>query len=265
MTTTSWNHSSRLYAVLAVCALLVAAVAPAVAVSVGETDAPDSAAVGSEVSLTVTLTNLYQDPSLEEWELAGQTQLENPTWTVVFYDQTGSKVGQESFGGQEFSSGVTISASEGISEVEVQLTGTVPDVGEYSYDPQQTVTGMRLEQVPPGGGANEITTVEVAYYTEASKSARQELDAAAAAIEEAGNPKAASDKFDQAVQAYESGEFELAKTLANEAQKQAEQAQSTAQRNQLILMGGGVLLVLGLVAGGFFYWRSQQETTDRLG
>ncbi len=265
MTTTSWNHSSRLYAVVAVCALLVAAVAPAVAVSVGETDAPDSAAVGSEVSLSITLTDLYQDPSLEEWELAGQTQLENPTWTVVFYDQTGSKVGQESFGGQEFSSGATISASEGISQVEVQVTGTVPEVSEYSYDPQQTFTGMTVEQVPPGGGANEVTTVEVEYYTEASQSAREELDAAAAAIEEADDPQSAVDSFDNAVNAYENGNFELATDLANEAQTQAENAQSTAQRNQLILMGGGALLVIGLVAGGFFYWRSQQETTDRLG
>ena len=95
MTTTSWNHSSRLTAVLAVCLLAAAAVAPAAAVSVAETDAPDSAAVGEEVSLTITLSELYREPSLEEWELTGETALENPTWTVVYYDQTGSKVDQE--------------------------------------------------------------------------------------------------------------------------------------------------------------------------
>jgi hypothetical protein len=264
MTTTSWNHSSKLYAVLAVCALLAAAVAPAAAVSVSETDAPDSAAVGSEVSLTITLADLYKDPQLEEWELDGETDLENPTWTVVFYDQTGSKIGQESFGGQEFTSDA-ISASEGVSEIEVQLTGTVPEVSEYTYDPQQTFTAAELNQIPPGGGSNEITTSEIHYYTSESQSAREALDSAATAIDDAGNPDDASNKFDQAVQAYESGEFDLATTLADEAETQAEQAKKTDNRNDLILMGVGALLVIGVVAGGVFYWRSQQDTHDRLG
>ncbi|MEZ3144061.1 hypothetical protein [Halobaculum sp. MBLA0143] len=264
MTTTSWNHSSRLTAALAVCLLVAAAVAPAAAVSVAETDAPDSAAVGEEVSLTITLSQLYQEPSLEEWELAGETALETPTWTVVYYDQTGSKVGQESFGGQTFDD-ASVVADDDISEIEVQLTGVVPEVSEYTYDPQQTFTAATLRQVPPGGGSNQLATVEPAYFTDASDSARDALDAAATEVEAAGSPQAASDKFDQAVQAYESGEFELATTLANEAESQAEQVQSNQNRNQLLLMGAGALLVVGGAVGGFFYWRSQQDSTDRLG
>jgi hypothetical protein len=264
MTTTSWNHSSRLYAVLAVCLLLAAAVAPAAAVSVGETDVPDSAAVGSEVSVTIQLTELYREPSLEEWELAGSTELENPTWTVVFFDQTGSKIGQESFGGQEFS-GATVAASDDIDQIEVQLTGTVPSVTEYTYDPHQRFTAATLEQVPPGGGSNELASEEVPYFTEDSQSARSALDAAASAIENAGNPNEASSTFDLAVNAYESGNFDNARQLAQEAQNQAERAQQRDNRNELILMGVGALLVVGLVAGGFLYWRSQQDSNDRLG
>lgn len=264
MTTTSWNHSSRLLAVAAVVALLAAAVAPATAVSVAETDAPDSAAVGEEVSLTITLAELYREPSLERWELAGSTELTNPTWTVVLYDQTGAKVGQESFGGQTFE-GVSVVADDDVSEVEVQLTGTVPEVAEYTYDPHQTFEAATLEQVPPGGGANELTSVATEHFTEESQSAREALDAASSEIESAGDPSGPSDKFDQAVQAYESGEFDLATTLAGEAESQAEDVQSTADRNRLILMGAGALLVLGIAAGGVFYWRSQQDSTDRLG
>ncbi|MEZ3115067.1 hypothetical protein RYH80_03925 [Halobaculum sp. MBLA0147] len=264
MTTTSWNHSSRLLAVAAVVALLAAAVAPATAVSVAETDAPDSAAVGEEVSLTITLTELYREPSLEQWELSGATELTNPTWTVVLYDQTGAKVGQESFGGQTFA-GVSVVADDGVSEVEVQLTGSVPEVAEYTYDPHQTFEAATLEQVPPGGGANELTSVATEHFTEESQSAREALDAASSEIEAAGNPSEATETFGLAVSAYESENFDNAQKLADEAKGQAQQAQNTANRNRLILMGAGALLVLGIAAGGVFYWRSQQDSTDRLG
>jgi hypothetical protein len=264
MTTTSWNHSSKLGVAIAVCLLLVAAVVPAAAVSTVETDAPDSAAVGDEVSLTITLTELYQDPSLEEWEMTGTTALENPTWTVVYYDQTGSKVDQESFGGQTFD-GASVAAADDVSEVEVQLTGEVPAVESYSYDPHQTFTAARIEQVPPGGGANELVTAETEHFTSESQTAREAMASAESAIEAAGNPSDAASKFEQAVQAYESGEFTLATSLAEEAQTSAEQTQNTQDRNQLLLLGGGGLLVVALAVGGFVYWRSQQETTDRLG
>jgi len=264
MTTTSWNHSSELGVAIAVCLLLVAAVVPVAAVSTAETDVPDSAAVGDEVSLTITLTELYQGPSLEEWELTGTTELENPTWTVVYYDQTGSKVGQESFGGQAFD-GASVVADDGVSEVEVQLTGETPAVESYSYDPHQAFTAARLEQVPPGGGANELVDAEMEHFTTESQAARETMASAESAIEAAGSPSEPSEKLDQAIQAYEGGDFTLATSLAEEAQTNAEQVQSADERNQLLLLGGGGLLLVAVVAGGIFYWRSQQETTDRLG
>ena len=264
MTTTSWNHSSRLTAALAVCLLVAAAVAPAAAVSVAETDAPDSAEVGKEVEVTITLSELYKDPSLEQWELGGETELENPTWTIVYYDQTGSKVDQESFGRQEFTSD-SVTASDGVAEVKVKLTGVAPEVSEYSYDPRQTFTAATVNQIPPGGSVNEITTTDIHHYTAESQDAREALDSAATAMEDAGNPAEAEETFGLAVSAYQSGNFDNAQKLADEAKTQAEQAQSTANRNRLLLMGAGALLVIGAAVGGFFYWRSQQDSTDRLG
>ncbi|ERH12120.1 MAG: hypothetical protein J07HB67_01133, partial [halophilic archaeon J07HB67] len=227
MTTTSWNHSSRLGVAIAVCLLLVAVTVPVAAVSTAETDAPDSAAVGDEVSLTITLTELYDE--LEEWEMTGTTQLENPTWTVVYYDQTGSKVDQESFGGQTFD-GANVAFADDVSEVEVQLTGEVPSVETYSYDPHQAFTAARLEQVPPGGGSNELVTAETEHFTSESQAARETMVSAESAIEAAGSPTDPSEKLDQAIQAYEGGDFELATTLAEEAQTNAEQAQNTQER-----------------------------------
>lgn len=259
----SWSRCSSL---LLAFVLLTALAVPVTAVTVGGADVPEEAAVGSQISATVTLTDLYREPQLERWEIQGSTQLTNVTWTVQYFDQTGSKVDQESFAGQQFS-GAVVSTDEGISEVQITVTGTVPQIREFTYDPPEEFRTMRLTQAQQGGASTEIRTWSTHHYTPTSQSARTSLDDARAAIDAASNADTseAEETFTAAVDAYNNGNFDNAERLASRAQQQAQSAQQSARTRQLVIYAVAGLLVLGALVGGFLYWRSQQETYDRLG
>ncbi|MFB6092074.1 MAG: hypothetical protein ABEK02_03575 [Haloquadratum sp.] len=261
MTKTSWSRFSKL--ALACLFVLSAAAVPASAVSVGAADAPSDAKVGSKVTATVTLTELYQNPQLASWTLAGSTDLTEVTWTVTYYDQTGAKVGQESFDGQSFS-GAKIAASEGTSKVEVRVAGTVPAVEDYSYDPPQSFVVLALEQTRKGGSTNDIKNWTATHYTEESRGARNAIEEAAAVVEEVDSKKAER-ALQNAIDAYNGEEFALATDLANQAKEQARQTRQSNRLMQYALYGVGGLVVIGLVVGGFLYWRSQQQSHDKLG
>jgi hypothetical protein len=262
MTKTSWSRCSKL--ALACLVVLVTAAAPVAAVSVGSDDVPGEAEAGSKVTASVTLDELYKNPQLESWTLAGSTELEDVTWTVTYYDQTGAKVGQESFDGRNFS-GATIAAADGTSEVEVSVSGTAPEVESYVYDPAQSFTVLHLEQTRAGGSTNDIDSWSAHHFTAESQSARNALDEARAAVDASGSDEAQS-TFEKAVSAFESGNsFDLATQLANDAQAQAQQAEQSSQTRRMAIYAGGGLLALGVVVGGVFYWRSQQPGYDKLG
>ena len=261
MTKTSWSRFSKL--ALACLFVLSVATVPAAGVSAGETDVTDDAEVGSQVNATVTLTELYQNPTLESWTLAGETQLTDVTWTVMYYDQTGARVSQESFDGQSFS-GAEVATADGTSEVRVRVTGTVPEIGEFTYDPAQSFTVLALEQTREGGSSNAIDEWTATHYTEESREARDAIDDAAAAVADVSSQDAER-SLGNAIDAYNGGEFTLATDLANQAQEQAQQAQQSSQLMQYALYGVGALVVVGLLAGGFLYWRSQQQGHDKLG
>lgn len=260
---TNWSRCSKL---LVACLVLVSALAlPATAATTSEADVPGEAQVGEQVSASVTLTELYRNPQLESWDLAGSTELESVTWTVLYYDQTGSKVDQRSFSGQNFS-GATVSAEEGVSEVRVRVTGTVPEVDAYAYDPAQNFTVLSLTQQVEGGASNELLTERARHFTEESQAAREDIDAAKAAIAGSNaDTSEAESSLESAVSAYEGGNFELASKLAGEASEQAQQAQQSSQMVQFAMYGAGALLVLGMLGGGFAWYRSKQSGYDKLG
>ena len=266
MTKTSWSRCSS--AVFAVLLVLTLVAAPAAAVSASDERVPEEAEVGAKVEATVTLDQLYKSPQLEQWTLAGETELTGVTWTVTYYDQTGSKVNQQSFDGQSFS-GAQVTASEGISEVAVRVTGTVPEVDEYTYRPAPTFTVVNLTQARQGGSSNEVGSWSARHYTAESQGARDAIAAAQTAIDDAGgaNTAAAEKSLGNAINAYEgeNPDFELATTLANEAEQKAANAAQSNQTFQYALYGAGGLVVVGVLAGGFLWWRSQQDTYDRLG
>jgi hypothetical protein len=265
MTRTNLSRSSRV--VLATLLVLLAATVPAAAVSVTGEDVPEEAQVGTQVSATITLEELYQNPQSEQWQLSGSTQLTDVSWTIVFYDQTGSQVDLVEPTGQSFS-GVDIAADTGTAEVEIRVTGTVPEVDAYSYDPAQEFTMMELTRGQSGGASSTIDSWQTHHYTERSASARRAIDEAGTAIDEAeesgANPSDAQANYEDAIAAYEEGSFEVATNLATRANDQANQAQQSSQTQQLIIYAVGGLVVLALVVGGVLYWRSQQGPDDPL-
>jgi len=151
----------------------------------------------------------------------------------------------------------------------VSTSGTVPDVGSYSYDPEQRFTMMELTRGQSGGASSTIGTWESHHYTERSDAARRAIDEAGTAIEEAraagANPSDAQANYDDAVAAYEDGSFDVATNLANRAADQANQAQQSSQTQRTLIYAVGGLVVLALLVGGVLYWRSQQGPEDPLG
>jgi hypothetical protein len=273
MTKMNSNRCSKLATLLVVGLVALAAVPPAAAVATVDADgAPAEAEVGEEVSTTYTFTDLYEGDTPREWTLRGDTNLTNATWTVTAYDNAGDQVGQtQSYGGSSFE--FDIVADEDVAELEVTVSGTVPGVENYSYDPQQSFRLTEFTEVREGGGTTTIDSWETNHHTTDSSNAREALDGAREAIDDAEESGAdvtdAESSFRNARQAYESGEFDLATSLAEEAESKASESQEsteqTEQRNTMLLYGGIGLVVLVLIGGGVSWYQQQQDDYDKLG
>ncbi|WP_195837567.1 hypothetical protein [Halorhabdus sp. CBA1104] len=254
----SWIRSSKGVALLAVLVLTFAAVGAVTAASV-QTDTPDEAQVGEEITVSATITNVYE--TSDQWRLNGTTALTNVTgWTVTKVTPSGEENTTQFDGATDFE--VAISGEENLKHVNVTITGDVPPVEAYSYDPPQSFTAAQFDRVQ-GNNVNEIRTISVHHYTPDSQSARQLIDEADQAVNDSSSDDARSD-LDSAISAYENENFPNAENLSQSAIDAAESAEQSAQTTQLILYGAGGLVVLVLVGGGIYYWRSQQESYDKL-
>jgi hypothetical protein len=264
-------NSNRCFrvAAAALAVLLVASAAlPAGALSVASEDVPGEAQVGTQIDASVTLNELYQNPQAESWQLSGETELTDVTWTVVYYDQTGAQTGISEYTGQSLS-GVPVDSADDVSEVEVRITGTVPEVSNYSYDPEQQFLLMELTRGQEGGASSTIDAWQTHHYTETSRSARQAIDEAATAIDEAQSSGAdtseAETDFGNAVEAYNDGSFDVATNLAQGATESANQAQQSSQTQQTMIYAGIGVVVLLVLGGVVYWWQSREEHEDRLG
>lgn len=280
MTTTS---TRRLVALLAVLGLVTAGVAGVGAVSVAEEDVVEQEAVGETVTASVTLEELYRNPNYEEWSVAGETELQNVTWTVEYISQTGTEIRQVEVDGQS----VNVSAVENpqqlrvdanadtpAAEVQVQVTGDVPPVEEYTYPPlAENGTGesflvMQLTQDRGAGGtANTVDSWEAVHYTDQSREARNALDAARATIREANDAgldvSDAEDDFASARAAYQEENFDLAVELATDAEDGAQSALDS-RGIPTIVVAAAVVVVLVLAAVGVYLYRQRQEPDTKL-
>lgn len=280
--------SSRI-PVLAVVAVLFASLAlPVAAVTVPTEDVPGSAAAGEDVTATFEITELYKNPSFESWNLTGSTELEDVTWTVSFINPSGETVAKQNYDGQTFETPAVSSNTdvdgdgdtETITDLTVTVKGTVPEPVNFTYPEKETYVVAELVQTRgQAGSTNPIGTWDSHHFTTGgedgpgSQQARSELEQAETAIAnattEGGDVSDAESSLKNAVDAYESGQFELAVNLANDAQKKADeaaqQAKSSRQTNQLLMFGGIGVVVLLVVVGGVWYWRNQGDDYDKLG
>ena len=254
----SWIRSSKSAALVVLLALSLA-VGTAGAISVSPGEAPNETQVGETVTTTVTIEDPFVDMP-DQWTLQGSTELENVGWTVTVLQQ-GEQVSQESYGNQTFEQ--ALDAANNGDTIEVELTGETPAVSNYTYEPRETYTLYDFDTVQ-GSSTSDLNATSVHHYTNASKSARMAIDEASEAINASGGGSEAQNDLDQAISAYNSGNFDNAESNAADAQSQAEQAEQSAQRTQTILMAVGALVVLGLIGGGIYYWRSNQNEPTKL-
>ena len=259
--------NSSHYSKLAIVAVLLAVVAagPAAAVDVSGADVPAEAEVGSTVDVTYTFEELYTN--YDEWQLVGETDLESVTWTVTTRDLSGSQIAQQEYNGQSFSH--TIAKADDVAEVEVRLQGTVPEWDDWSYEPAQSLGLANFSETQEGGTENALQSDELRPYTADSQAARTAIDDAQAAIEEATaagvNVDEAASRLDNAISAYDNGNFENAQDLAEDSLNAAESAQQSSQRTSTLIMIGGAVLVILLLAGLGYWYLSNRETYDKLG
>ena len=253
-------NSSRCSSALAVVLALVLAVGAAGAISASD-DAPAEVRVGADVTAEFELTELYTN--YDAWTLQGSTELTNVTWTVDEFNAADAKLEGESgtYDGQSFAHPVDIGTNA--VRVQVRVVGTAPDVENFSYDPREEFLVANLVQARQNGTSAAITTARAHHYTDDSREARQAIDDAEATIDEAGGHEQAERTLQSAVSAYDNENFQNAVDLANQAEETASQARANQSRNELILLGVGALVLVGLVVGVFLYWRSSR-TTSRL-
>jgi hypothetical protein len=250
--------SSKLVAV-AVAVLLFGALfaGTTAAVESSPQTLPEESEVGTDFEATFELTDLFGD--YREWTLSAGTELENVTWTIDQYDQAGDQVGDTTeVDGQNVTE--TVSIDDDTASVEVRVTGTTPEVDEWSYDPPDRFVVASFTQTREGGTDQEIATHEAHHYTPDSREARQAIDQAQTAVEGSGSGEAQS-SLDSAISAYESGNFENAIDLAERAENEASQSQF---RRNALMIGGAVIVVLLVAFGGYRLYKSRQQGPSRL-
>lgn len=266
------NHCSRWIVLLVAVSLALSTVPAAAAVDASEDESPEDVEVGSELEdgdAVYTLTDLYSES--DQWVLSGTTDLVDPQWTVVWYGQADERLKRETVANDSFE--VTVDRNDPDvdaepTSVEVRVSGTVPEVENYSYDPKQSFTVVALSESPSGGSAEEITNDSATYYSQESQEARSAIEEAQAAIDEAESAGAdtseAESSLESAKSVYSSGDnFEEAQNLAERAQGEADDAraqkESSDQTSTLLLYGGVAVVVLALIGGGAYWYRQQQD------
>jgi len=275
MTRMNSTRYSKLFACCLVAVLALSAAVPAAAISVDSEDVPAEAEVGSTVSASATFAELYTEN--DRWQLNATTELENqPKWTLELVDD-GDVIGTKTRVGQNVTFSETTVESP-VDEVRVTVEGEVPEVGNYSYAEKETFTAMSVAQVPVAsdgstGSPSTIESYEAHHFTADSKEAREAIDGANSTIDEAAAADAdvsdAESSLANAKAFYRNADFEQAVTNAEDAQSQAESAldrqQSAQQTQQLLLFAAVGVLVLALIGGGVYWYKQNQQNTNRLG
>jgi hypothetical protein len=202
-----------------------------------------------EVGQQQTTTVVMEEPFAERdvgWTLIADTELDaSVTITTTTVDGTTNQVTGD--GRAE----LTLD-DEAIREVEIESTGTVPEVEQYSYEnpEQENIVALRVND-----SAGTIETWEAHRYTEQSREARNKLDRASQEVSED------DEDFQQARTLYNSREFEQSISASDQIINDAE---SSEQTQTLLLVGAGVVVLLLLAGGGYYVYSQRSQNTNKL-
>jgi hypothetical protein len=259
----SWTHSSKAVALGVLLAVTLGAAGTAAAVTFTEDSVPETAQTGEEITLEITMEELYDGELPNEWELKTDTELEDPSWTVIVKNEANEEVTRQ----EEATDSITqsIVLDEQHSKVQITVTGTVPEINSFDYEntEKEEIVALNLSQVVEGGtSALEGGEWTVHRYTEESQDARETLDEAQSALEGVDDEDAES-RFDEAISFYNNEDWEKAKTAANDAKSMAESG-SDSGGPPLPLIIGGVAVLVVLVGGGIYYYQQSQQQTSKL-
>jgi len=248
------NHYSKL-ALLLVALVASAGVVGAVSLS-GETT--DEREVGSEVSVTYTVNDPFEP--FQEWTLRGATELENVTWTVREIDTANQTVRSVTYPQEDGADPGTfehpVSQGDNVARLTVTLTGDVPNVSDYTYDPPNRITVAEFRQAA-GGSVETLETYRTHPYTNESRAARDAIDSAREVVGANASQDAQGDLRD-AIDFYDGEQFDQAVANAEEAERKAEQAEQQQDLVELAILVAGAVILIALVAGGIYRYRKNQ-------
>ncbi len=255
----SWTHYSKGAILGVLLAISLVAVGTAGAVSY-DGEPPAAKNVNDTAEMGATIEDPFDGPP-SQWTLRATTELDNASWSYEVYEQ-GSRIDSGVGEGDELSLDLDSTGTSTPTRVVVRVNGDVPDDIDYSYEERSTenYTVLTLENADSG---EEFQSYDAHRHTDGSKTAREAIDSAQTAIDELDNPpQEAQDQLDRAISSYDNGNFQNAKSLAEDAESNAEKQQSSGL--PLPLIGGAVILVLLVVGGGAYYYKSQQSETHKL-
>lgn len=250
-------RSSDLAVLLAAIVGLSLAV-PVAAVSTSASNVPEAGQVDTEVGASYTMTDLYED-GIGEWTLRASTGLTGASWTVEKRKLSGEVI-TESHTGNTFET--SVSSADGVETVTVSVTGNVPALREPHFEPEETFSITRLVRITDDG-ESQLGQWSVHHYTAESREAREAIQAAQAVVDDDA-PEEAKRSLEQAISAYNAGNFENAVSNAEDAQRAVEKARKSRSRMQAALYAGLGVLALLVVFGGAYYYQRRQESYSEL-
>lgn len=246
------THYSKLTVGLLALGLLLASVGVVAALTFSG-DVTESAEVDDQERIEVTIENPYDYQ--DAWTVHADTGLHDASLELVAQTPEGQPtITAEGDGSVQ----LPIDISEDpITEIEVTVNGAVPPILQYDYENKanENVTGLEISD-----GVETIETWEIHRYTQGSQEARQAIDDASEVIEERDSDDA-RDRLDEAITFYNSGEFDDAIRVANDARDIAE---SEGETRQLLMIIGGLIVVAAAAGGIAYLYRTRQEPANKL-
>jgi len=241
----SWTHSSKLLALGVVLALALGTAGVATAVTFDDSEVPDELEVGEQETATVTIEDPFEDQP-DTWTLEASSEFEDGTVSIRAETVGGDTISESGEG----TVSMELSADDGISEVVVEGSGTVPEIDSYNYENPEEENFVAV--AVSGGVQNQW---EVHRYTEGSQNARDRIDQASESVSEDNSD------LQSAISLYNNGDFEQSMT---EADSIIDSQESQEQSQTMLLFGGAGVVLIALVGGGFYLYSQKKQNTNKL-